>query len=335
MEIFHILALAAVLLAAPFLLGMLFGKRTISGTYIAGILLLWGTFEAVAVAANLRGWDFQMLSGRFFYVLAAFVCAGIAAFGVRMIRSGKGKGTGKKESGLLKEVLFIAPAFLLAGSLFFLYAPKLEGWYLVPETVNTILDTNSLNGFNPLTGQPFLATKESGWSLMNLPAFYACLADWFQINTGHLLFFCISLWMLLISFLVYYQFAAYFFEKWKAGRIFFMWVYALLLFLGDRAYMNESYQMLHYAYEGRTVLTGILLPYCLYLLLTAFKENRSRKAIAGNFGWLSEYALLLAGGLLAAGMDYGLGLPLAMTALSCVVGILAAIAKSLRHTKNK
>ncbi len=329
MEIIHIMALAAVLLAAPFLLGMLFGKKTISGTYLSGTLLLWGSFEAVAITAGLKGWEFQMLSDRFLYVLAALMCAGLAALCVRTIKFGKGKKIGKINIELLKELLCIAPAFLLAGSLFFLYAPKLESWYLVPETVNTILDTNSLHGFNPLTGQPLSAPKEFGWTLMNLPAFYACLADWFHINTTGLLFCCISLWMLFISFLVYYQFAAYFFEKWKNGRIFFMWIYAFLFFMGDKAYMNEAYQMLHYAYEGRAVLTGILLPYCFYLLLTAFKENKSRRATAG-FVWLAEYALLLAGGLLAAGLDYGLGLPLAMTALSCVVG-LAAIGKLFRN----
>lgn len=333
MEILHTLALAAVLLAAPFLLGMLFGKRTISGTYIAGILLLWGSFEAVAVAANLRGWDFRMLSVRYLYVLVALVCAGIAALGVRMIRARKGKHTGKKERGLFKEILFIVPAFLLVGSLFFIYAPKLEGWYLVPETVNTILDTNSLHGVHPLTGQPLSTPKEFVFSLMNLSGFYACLADWFQMNTMGLLFRCMPIWMLFISFLVYYQFAAYFFAKWKNGRIIFMWVYALVLFLGDRAYMNEAYQMLHYAYEGRAVLTGILLPYCFYLLLKAFsgffgrlrkregmEDDKGGGAISGII-WLAEYALLIAGGLLAVGVDYGLGLPLAMTVLSCAVGI--------------
>lgn len=344
MEILHIIALAALLLTAPFLLGMFFGRKTISGTYLAGTLFLWGSFEAVAVAANLRGWDFQMLSRRFLYVLVVLVCGGMAAFCVRIIKSGKEKGIGKINRGFLQEMLFIVPAFLLAGSLFFVYAPKLESWYLVPETVNTILDTNSLHGFNALTGQSLSSPKESGWSLMNLPGFYACLADWFQMNVMELLFRCIPLWMLFISFLVYYQFAAYFFEKWKNGRIFFMWIYALVLFFGDSAYMNEAYQMLHYAYEGRAVLTGILLPYCFYLLLTAFsgfwkrgkeregkEDNKRRGAISSLLIWLAEYAFLMAGGLFALGADYGLGLLLTMTALSCAAGILGTIVKRVRR----
>lgn len=340
MEILHMAALAAVLLAAPFLLGALFGKETISGTYIAGVLLLWGSFESVAVMANLRRWDFQMLSRRVLSVLVALMCVGIAALCVRIIRLKKEKDIRKKENGLLREMLFIVPAFLLVGSLFFVYAPKLESWYLVPETVNTILDTNSLHGFHPLTGQPLSTPKEFGWSLMNLPAFYACLANWFQVDTAGLLFRCIPLWMLLLSFLVYYQFAVFFFDKWKKGRVLFIWVYALLLVLGDRAYMNEAYQMLHYAYEGRAVLTGILLPYCLYLLLSAFsrlsgifknqegmEEEKKQISIFGIFAWMAEYVLFIASGLFVMGVDYGFGLPMTMTALSCIVGLTGLMIK--------
>lgn len=352
MEIFHMAALAAMLLAAPFLLGMLFGKETVSGTYIAGALLLWGSFQAVAIAANLRGWDFQMLSRRFLFVLAALVCAGIAALCVRIIGGRKGKCAGKdiskKEGEPWKELLLIVPAFLLVGSLFFVYAPKLESWYLVPETVNTILDTNSLHGFHPLTGQPLSLPKGFGERLMNLPAFYACLARWFQLETTGLLFHGMSLWVLFISFLVYNQFAAFFFGKWQKGRILFMWVYALVLLLGDGAYMNEAYQMLHYAYEGRAVLTGVLLPYCLYLLLTAFfgfsvrlkhqegvAEGKGRINIFRVFSGIAEYVLLFLGGLLVLGVDYGLGLLSAMTVLSCIAGVFRFLVNRLSERRRK
>ncbi|MBD5544060.1 MAG: hypothetical protein HDR01_07465 [Lachnospiraceae bacterium] len=339
MEILHLAALAAVLLAAPFLLGMLFGKRTISGTYIAGVLLLWGSFEAAAIAANLRGWDFQTLSRRFFYVFAVLLCAGMVVFCIRMIKR-------KRERRQFPtELLLILPAFLLVGSLFFLYAPKLESWYLVPETVNTILDTNSLHGYNPLTGQLFLTEKQFGWSLLNLPAFYGCLINWCQVDTAGLLFRWIPLWMLFISFLVYYQFAGFFFGEWKKGRILCMWAYSLVLLLGDQAYMNEAYQMLHYAYEGKAVLTGILLPYGFYLLLSAFsgalknggktEEGKESLIIPRVLIWLAEYVLFIGSGLFAMGADYGLGLPITMTVLSCIVGGISILGKSIWKKRDK
>lgn len=330
MEIVRMFILIVVLLAAPFLLGMLFGKKSISGTYIAGVLLLWGSFETVAMAAVIRGWDVTRLAVRFSYVLLLLAGAGAAVFCVRMVRRKKPGILEKEKNGCLGEMLLILPAFALVGSFLFFHAPKLESWYLVPETVNTMIDTGSLQGYNPLTGQPLAAPKGIGQSFLNLPAFYACLAKWFQVDTKTLLFRLMPLWILFISFLVFYQFAAFLFGKWKKGRILFLWVYALVLLLGDRAYMNESYQMLHYAYEGRAILTGILLPYCFYLFSVAGSglakwEEKRRIRIVGSLVWLMEYMLVIVSGLFVGGADYGLGLLMAMTLLSCLAGAISLV----------
>lgn len=325
MELFRGILCIIWLLAAPFLMGVIFGKKTIAGTYISGVLLLWGSFELVSMAAVIKGWDLKALCKWAILVWAAFLVVGAVVFCVKMP---------KKEKPFLKEGLMILPAFCLVGSLFFIYAPKLESWYLVPETVTTILDTNSLHGFNPLTGQPLGIAKSFTDSLCNLSAFYACLAQWLHVDTGLLLFKLIPLWVLLISFLVFYQFALLFFEKSEKCRILFMWIYAFVLLFGDKAYMNEAYQMLHYAYEGRAVLTGILLPYCFYLFAACFVKEAgtggkgTKEVIRGRLkgqqvcrrgGYVAEYVLVLLSGLFAAGMDYGAGLLAAMT----VIGVLS------------
>ena len=330
MEIIRMFILIVVLFAAPFLPGMLFGKKSISGTYIAGMLLLWGSFEIVAMAAVIRGWDITKLAERSCYVLLLLGGAGAAVFCIQMVRKKRSGILKEEKNGCLREMVLIVPAFVLAGSSLFFYAPKLESWYLVPETVNTILDTGSLQGYNPLTGQPLGAPKGIGESFLNLPAFYACLAKWFQVDIKVLLFRLMPFWVLFISFLVFYQFAAFLFGKWKKGRILFLWVYALVLLLGDRAYMNESYQMLHYAYEGRAILTGILLPYCFYLFSVAGTglvkgEEKRRIRVVGSLVWLMEYILVIVSGLFVGGADYGLGLLMAMTVLSCLVGAIGGV----------
>ena len=332
MELIQMAICIAVLLIAPFLLGNLFLKKTISGTYISGVLLWFGIFELISVAAVKKAWDFQTLSKRFFIVFCILGCLGAVCFFIRVVKK---QWTLKGMLSVYKEILWLIPAFCLVAVVFFVYVPKLESWYLVPETVTTILDTNSLHGYNPLTGQPLTAAKSMRDSLINLPAFYACLIDWFQIRQGILLFKIIPVWVLFVSFLVFYQLAAFFFKELKVERIVFMWVYALVLFCGDRAYMNESYQLLHYAYEGRAILTAVLLPYCFYLIASFFTKESNGLKVTMAVKYAIEYMFILICGVLVTGIDYGIGLPCAMTIIGFVTGCVWLLSGKIRKCRRK
>lgn len=331
MDIFWNMILITVLLAAPLLAGCLFGKQSLSRTYLRGVLLLWGGFEIMGIVAFIKGWNFTSLSRASAPVLIGIVGAGVIMMLGMALREKKGirKNRDKKEKKeFLIEMLLILPAFCLVGSVFFLYSPKLESWYLVPETVTTILDTNSIHGYNPLTGQPLETPKGFGTGLLNLPVFYACLIEWFQVKQETLLFYIIPVWILFISFLVFYQFAILFFGNWKKGHVAFLWIYSFILFFGDKAYMNESYQMLHYAYEGRAILTGILLPYCFYLLSTFLIKGGELRAAKGFLKLFAEYVLVLFSGVFVMGVDYGFGMLFVVTLLSVFAGLIGKAASS-------
>lgn len=330
MELVKIVICIVVLFMAPFLVGNVFFKKTFSGTYISGVLLSLGVFEALSIVAVKKAWDFQMLSKGFLFSLVVIVCAGTVIFFTRVLKKQRQI---KFTLFVDKEFLWILLAFCLVGSVFFIYAPKLESWYLVPETVTTILDTNSLHGYNPLTGQPLAVAKSLRDSLINLPAFYACLIEWFGVGQSVVLFKIIPLWVLFISFMVFYRVASFIFQDSKVERTVFMWVYAIVLFCGDKAYMNESYQMLHYAYEGRAILTGVLLPYCFYLLITAFAKQ-VKKTVA-FIKYIAEYILVFVCGLLTMGVDYGLGLPGAMTLIGIITGSIWLLFQKIRKGRIK
>lgn len=292
-----------ILFIAPFLVGNLFLKKTISGTYISGVLLMLGLFELVSVKAVRGKWNFIELYHAFLITEVLLFLAGTACF---FVRRAKGQWRLQVDFRRIKKYLWLVPAFCLALAGIFACQPKLESWYLVPETVTTILDTNSLHGYHPLTGQPLAVEKSFRDSLYNLPAFYACLLRCFGIGQEMLLFRVIPVFVLLVSFFVFYQIGVYFFSTSAVGEVIFLWVYALVLVCGENAYMNEAYQLLHYAYEGRAVLSSVLLPYCFYLLLSFFDEKgKITRKFQASF---AELVLVLLSGVLVMGIDYGLGL---------------------------
>ncbi len=344
MEGLNIILLIGVLLFVPYLLGTLFIGQTKSRQYINGVLLLFGLFLVNSIWAVKANMNLTEMSNNFNTILIiAVVFAVIFQIIFILYRALKNKEKKKMSKRLfdksrIMECAGIAAAFLFVAITFFIYSPLLESRFMMPETVVTMLETNSLSGFNPLTGELIEVSGSLKENLYSLPGFYAWMAINLQLDVLKILFQIVPVWILFISFLVFYQFSQLFFKESNKARIIFMWAYALVILFGDMAYMNEAYQMLHYAYEGTTILACILLPYCLYLLFQMFfcENNIESKKKAGIIlRFVIELLIILTAGVMVTVRDFGIGLLAAMIGIVLIVRLAILTACLLRKVKEK
>lgn len=331
-------------LLIPYLLGTFLAGQTKSRQYINGILLLFSMFEIHYLWARRENMSMQEMSQNFSMIISIIlILAVIFQIIFVFLRWKKNKEKKKQFKNLLNkekvaEFAVIAGAFFFVSITFFINRPLLESRFMLPETAVTMLQTNSLSGYNPLTGELIETAGSLKESLYSLPAFYAWLSIGTQINILSLLFQIVPIWVLFISFLVFYQFAKLFFAENGKARKLFMWIYALVLLFGDEAYMNEAYQLLHYAYEGTTILACVLLPYCFFLMFSMFfgeKNGNEKKRIGSFLCVIVELIIVLVAGFMAAVWDFGAGLLIAMIGTVLLIKMTVIVLGLLGKVKEK
>lgn len=275
------LALAAVvLLVYPLLPGSLLGylrqRRKAKGLqqnrYLLGVLVYGALFAMLAFLGVYKNISFLWFSR-----IALFCSLGLA--GAVAVCMGVWKGYREyvfEGFGIFRRItgqrfrwkpgrpeLTVMAAYVLVALVYVLRPFPLETGFDTPERVVTLLQTGMLSGTNPLTGE---VTGAAGGipslkeCLENLPLFYACLCRWFSVSPTKLLFGVIPFVNLFLIFQVMDSFACCFWDRRTEQQPVFLLFFALLTLCGNKAYMNTSYGILHFPYEGMTLFSGAILP---------------------------------------------------------------------------
>jgi hypothetical protein len=163
--------------------------------------------------------------------------------------------------------VIVAAAFLLVLSVWIFCPMPFSETYDTPERVVSYVQEGRFFAGNILTGEP--AQTEVSWldSAQALPALYACLCSLFRIPVIKLLYIVLPIPYLLLIFAVQKELAACFFPKEKWLHVLFILSFALLTIFGGRAYMNTSYGILYFWYEGAVLFSNVVLPACFLFFL--------------------------------------------------------------------
>ena len=135
--------------------------------------------------------------------------------------------------------------------------------FSMPEQVFSLVKTGELN-----------AVKDS------LAVFYACLCKWFSLSAGDVLFRVLPYVVLLLCFCVISELGTALFGTKSRAKTVFLVCYVLLVLFGNEAHMNPPYGLLHYPYEGMTLVSNVLVPFLrkslFFRLITLFYQLRIR-----------------------------------------------------------
>lgn len=269
MDSIKILLLISILFIYPLLPGSILcckmGKKSerqgFASAYVSGSLLCGALCGALSFVCVHRGWSLERTSSVLlvFFAFFAVVCVGVFAFcGTCRSYVAERLLTWKKETG--KGQILLLAAYLSVALLYVVRPFPMETGFDTPERVVTILDTGVMSGTDALTGEP--AVTDGNWKnkVCNLPLFYACLCRWMSLSPADVLFSVVPYVVLLLAFCVISLWADFFFSGEKRGKDIALLLFALITLCGNAAYMNTSYGLLHFPYEGFTIFSSILLP---------------------------------------------------------------------------
>lgn len=269
MEWIRMLLLAAVLLGYPLLPGSLLNyirqrknnKLIQQNMYVTGVLVYGALFSMLAFVGVYKQVPFER------FARIAFVCnvclAAVVIISLLLIKDYRcfcRKGLKNLKAQIDRTWCLFAAAYLLIALVYVIRPFPLETGFDTPERVVTILQTGLLSGTNHLTGEitgQIISLKEC---TRNLPLFYACLCRWFAVSPAKLLFSVIPFTNLLLIFLAAASLAKCFFAGMKRMRAEYLILFSLLTLCGNEAYMNTSYGILHFPYEGQTLFSSMILP---------------------------------------------------------------------------
>lgn len=247
----------------------------LAGAEISVLLCLISVYVALRIQA-----DFTFLYKVYGMIMFCVTIVSVLLLAVRK----KGREFVQKQIGCLKEngnirmVLLLGLLYLSVAGTFFLHRPFLEERYDLPERLATMAQSNALAGINPLTGMsqmtgPLLEM----WKDAGIPAFYLWFMRACRLSLFDVLFKVVPLWVLCLCMCAYLEIAAALFGREnKRGIMLFMLAFVLFTLCGNQAYMNPSYELLHYAYEETTLVSSVLLPTVFALMLQIGKKRISK-----------------------------------------------------------
>lgn len=248
---------------------------------IIGWLVAIGVAEAAHLAAVFLAWPFSKATRMGGLVFLA-VTAGCGLVGLLMAPKAdkkhgrkavrkRDKEWGGSQVTPLRFGLFIA--FVLAVVWQIMTIMSDGAVYRVgdmtAETVESFLQSDAVYAVNPLTGRAYEAGIPLRIKILGLPTLYGMLGAFFGVPTDALVWKCIPLLVLLLSYSAFALIGRVLFdgEKERDKRLVFMVFVALVLCAGDYAYGMDGFGLLHCGYQGVVIRNMVLVPYAFGLAL--------------------------------------------------------------------
>lgn len=256
---------------------------SLASAFVSGAFCYAACFALLSVRADYAGWELPRFEKALLVITAALpVVSTTALFLPRfrayvksVLRCGAkqeapcekpGMSIEKQKTAHVKQQVSCEKpgpscvAAMIGYALIAIYYILGKGFYIsetfsVPEQVLAVMQTGDLAAAADHTA-----------------LFYVLVCKWSGVSASGMLFRVIPYVVLLLAFCVMQRLAtACFGREAKAGGIFLL-MYALIVLCGNEAYMNPSYGLLHFPYEGMTFVSDICIPYVFMLFL-----DRERK----------------------------------------------------------
>ncbi len=243
-------------------------KTSFAGMIAEGAVCMLAVFEVLFLIISNTGRGLSVLAVAWL-ALTALVFAGSAA-ALFLRRKAKKADQEKKKSYIVSVVLpIMISAALIMAAVFISKVPAVNEQYRAAETTVVILRDGTFFGTDPLTGW-WLADVTPDQRVEALPALYAVICYLTGITKPwQLLCTVAAVWVILLALSVLYEAADRLFSAAKSSenngyfkkhfRVLCM-VFCLCALCAGDAYRNPFYDLIHVTYEGRTILSFLILP---------------------------------------------------------------------------
>lgn len=135
------------------------------------------------------------------------------------------------------------------------------------ETVGSFLQTDSVYGVNPLTGQAYTAGIPSRLKILCLPALYGFFCRLSGLAPELVVTAAVPVWIFVSSCGAFFCVGKSLFPESRKKRLCFMITIVILLWAGGRLCGMDGFNLLYCGYRGVTVRNLVLLPYLVSLCL--------------------------------------------------------------------
>lgn len=247
-------------------------KPEIWESYIMGTLLCILMGEAVHLCTVFLHWPFHRFCRLYGILLGtAFVLAALPAVSGRWKKGKKQVQKGREStaaSGVAKLWLLGLGAIILFQCIFHIvmHTPDIQ-FDITLENVTDMLASDTVYQRNPLTGQAYEMGMPMRLKILALPSIYAAFCRWFSLDAQTVVYNLIPMFVLILSYMVLFGWARYFYPKQEEKQRLFLFFAAALLQFGNYAVMTVSYGLFHMGYRGEVFCIGVLYPYLLLLCL--------------------------------------------------------------------
>lgn len=239
---------------------------TLTECYMSGLLVCF-VLGAVASCMTIKlsgGFSFycRLLAGLLLVcsLVSLFVGRGIVRDMLSRMKASCGQ---KKEKGRYRRRQIAEAVILL-----FLVAIQLTGYFLyvpdtamdtVTETISTMMLTDSVFRYDPVTGHLLANGMYPLFKLWSLPLLYGSICGLCGMELHRFLYLAVPVWLLTVNFFVLRAWAGVLLGGQKEKRNLFLIFAGLLIVMGDGNSASYAYCLLHNGWRGSAAAAVILL----------------------------------------------------------------------------
>ena len=330
MEVFGVLLIFIMPYLAGFILKEIMKQKETNQieTYLTGFFFLFFLQGLVFGGSIFSGFSFENACMYMTYVLLFIIVVSLILILIRFIPACKHK---KKSQKLKKEewilLTMMSAVFLLVIMRIFAGARYLRE-DTVLETVKTTIQTGTMYGYHPLTGQAFEYGLIASKKIITLPIYYAFLAVVTKIDPRLLLFVVVSAQTIIAAYFSNVLLISGIFKNYRKKVYAFELVFGLRLLSGDYFAGSASERLLRYGYAGDTICAIIMIPFVLYIIMKWYQESKQEdtKLLKKSIIYILQIALCLFSSVFITGIATGF-LFLIITIILAAICCLAAMKK--------
>lgn len=288
--------LAALLLAAPVVIGGLFLKTDKMGgnlffRWVSGQFLLWAGFQLISVPLIIQEHSFSRLVQLFTGYMAALTLLAVAVEIQRLVKGQKPSAVWKNKTGsgsergagiLLWLVFWGVLLFQLIQAVRLSYADTDDAYYVAISTVTQEADT--MYQKLPYTGGTTLMDIRHG--LAPFPIWISFLARLSGMQVITVAKVVLPVVLIAMTYAIFYLFGRVLFpQRGRQLPLFLVFTELLVLFGNYSIYTAENF-MIARSRQGKAALANIVIPFLLFLLLILFKRIQEKQRMAVSFYFL-------------------------------------------------
>jgi len=237
--------------------------------YLIGVCTMMLLAMGTVLVADALGIGLRALAWSYLCIIVMLCIAGITLFRRCIDRCFSNIRVTKYDMIPITLFLLLLPSI-------FMYLPDVSSDSIL-ETILTVIHTDSIYEFNPLTGEALTTSLSFTEKLTVLPYFYACFIGISGALTESFLYYIVPVWVLFLTFLMTGLWSDSLFgpEEYREKTVFISCVGVLLLF-GNYLFTSLSYLLFHRGWTGETITVLVMIPFVLYLLTCAYDKKIRR-----------------------------------------------------------